>query len=216
MNDHRFRLHEYLSSLEPEREPLLKELRAYAKGHHIPIVLKETESFLKTIVTIRKPKSILEIGSGIGYSTIVLAFSAPESYITTIESYKKRILLLRENLEKARIDDRIKVFESDASSILGELAAENQKYDLIFLDAAKGQYLRWLPFIINLMHGGSILFADNVLQDETVIESRFLLPHRARSTHVRMREFLFRIKHDERLVSSVVPVGDGVLVSVKV
>lgn len=215
MNDSSFRLHEYLRALEGDEEPLLRKIRLYAREHYLPIISLETKSFLETVIELRAPESILEIGACIGYSTVVLALAAPGAKITTVESYERRLPLLTENLEKASALERTKIIESDAFSLLKELVSKNKKYDFIFLDAAKGQYLKWLPYILELMDTGSVLFADNVLQDETIKESRFLLPHRARSTHVRMREFLYRLKHDDELISSVTPVGDGVSVSVK-
>lgn len=216
MTDRSLIIHEYLRSLEPERVPLLKELRDFARENFVPIILDESESFLKTLCVIKNPPTILEIGSGIGYSTIVMAYALPNAHITTIESFDKRIPELMENLERARIDKRTKVIHKDASDALKELASEKKFFDFIFLDAAKGQYLNWLPLILKLMKKGSILFADNVLLNETVINSSFLLPHRARSTHKRMREFLFRIKHDKELLSSVLPLGDGISVSVRI
>lgn len=215
MTDFILRLHEYLISLEPDNEPLLKELTKYAQENHVPIVRRETESLLRTICVLKNPKSILEIGSGFGYSTICMGFSAPKAKITTIESYDKRIPKLYENLRRAGIEQRTRCIHLDAGSALNELKGEKSYYDLIFLDAAKGQYLGWLSSILKLMQQGSVLIADNVMQDFTVLESAFLLPHRARSTHKRMREFLFRIKHEESLVSCVLPVGDGVSLSVK-
>lgn len=206
------RIPAYLHSLENDGSPLLEELREYARANDVPIVRRETESFLRTVCAAKRPVQVLEIGTAIAYSTIVLSEYA--DHITTMENYEKRIPLAKENLKRAGIEDRTVLMEGDAGESLKELLREGKKYDLVFLDAAKAQYLIWLPDILALMREGSILLADNVLQDETVMESRFTVDRRDRTTHERMREFLYRIKHDERLETAVLPLGDGVSFSV--
>ena len=208
---HEERLKAYLHSLESERSMLLTELREYAAVNDVPIVRKETESFLRTLSAMQKPKRILEIGTAIAYSTIVFAQSC-EADILTVESYEKRIPIARANIKRAGLEHRIRLIEGDAGKVLKEL---DKSFDLVFLDAAKAQYIVWLPDILSLMHEGSVLLADNVLQDHTLIESRFAVPRRERTTHERMREFLWQIKHDESLETSVIPLGDGVSLSVK-
>ena len=209
---HNERLAAYLHSLEPEREPLLKELRNYAAKNNVPIVREETEAFLRTVARLAAPSRILEIGTAIAYSTIVLAESS-DAVIVTMESYDKRIPFAMANIRRAGLDDRITLIRGDAGESLKSL---DDSFDLIFLDAAKAQYIVWLPDIMRLMHKGSVLIADNVLQDNTVIESRFTVQRRERTTHERMREFLRQLKTDERLSTSILPVGDGVSFSVKI
>ncbi len=212
--DRDYRISEYLHALEPDAEPLLKELRQYAAETEVPIIRIETESFIRTILNILKPKHILEIGTAIGYSSICMA-SACSADIITIESYDKRIPLAKNNISRAGLNDRVKLIEGDAGEVLKALADKGESFDFIFLDAAKGQYPVWLPDIMRLMHSGSVLLSDNVLQEGTVTESRFAIPRRERTTHERMREFLYTLKHDERLCSSVLNVGDGVSLSVR-
>lgn len=204
------RLAEYLHSLEADRGDFLNGLRQYASENDVPIVRQETESLLRTLIRLKKPEKILEIGTAIAYSTIVMA-EACEASLITIESYEKRIPIAESNIEAAGLSGRIRLLKGDAGEHLKMLT---ESFDLIFLDAAKAQYIVWLPDILRLMHEGSVLIADNVLQDMTVIESRFTVGRRDRTTHERMREFLRQIKHDKRLQSSVLPVGDGVSVSV--
>ncbi len=208
------RIAEYLHSLEPEGSTLLEELRGYAMEHEIPIVRRETESFLRTLVTLMKPESILEIGTAIGYSSICMA-GVCGAKILTIENYEKRIPLALENIKRAGLEERITLQAGDAGEVLKSLTQAGGSYDFIFLDAAKGQYPVWLPDILALMHEGSVLVADNVLQDRTVAESRFTIPRRERTTHARMREFLYEIKHDPRLETAVMNIGDGVSMSVR-
>lgn len=212
--DRDYRISEYLHSLEPDAEPLLKELRRYAEETDVPIIRVETESFIRTLLSILKPKHILEIGTAIGYSSICMA-SVCNADIVTIESYDKRIPLAKNNINRAGLKDRIRLIEGDAGEVLKALADQGESFDFIFLDAAKGQYPVWLPDIMHLMKQGSVLLSDNVLQEGTVTESRFAIPRRERTTHERMREFLYTLKHDERLSSSVLNVGDGVSLSVR-
>lgn len=207
------RISEYLHSLEKEEDKLLSDMRKYAEVNDVPIVRRETESFLRTLCVMKKPEEVLEIGTAIAYSTIVLARES--GHVTTIENYEKRIPIARENIEKSGLSDKIDLICGDAGRILPELSADGKKFDFIFLDAAKGQYLIWLPDILRIMPKGGILVSDNVLQDETVMESRFTVGRRDRTTHMRMREFLYEIKHLEYLETSVIPIGDGVSVSVR-
>lgn len=205
------RIRDYLYSLEPEPDERLEELRAYAEAERVPIIRRETESLLRTLIRARDPVHILEIGTAIGYSALVMA-GCTGGDILTMENYEKRIPIARSNIERAGLSDRIRLMEGDAGELLAGLSGS---FDFIFLDAAKGQYINWLPDIVRLMDRGAILFADNVLQDLTVLESRFTVERRERTTHSRMREFLYAIKHDERLESSVLPIGDGVSISVR-
>lgn len=207
------RISDYLHSLEKEEDGLLFRMREYAKENDVPIVRRETESFLRTLCVMKKPENVLEIGTAIAYSTIVLARES--GHVTTMENYEKRIPIARENIEKSGIPEKIDLLCGDAGEIIPRLYDEGKKFDFIFLDAAKGQYLIWLPGILNLMPSGAVLVADNVLQDETVMESRFTVSRRDRTTHMRMREFLYEIKHSELLETSVIPIGDGVSVSVR-
>ena len=142
-----------------------------------------------------------------------MAGAAPESCkITTIEKYEPRILEAKKNFAKAEIEDRIVLLEGDAEEILQSLTGP---FDFVFLDAAKGQYLHWLPVILGLLERGGGLFSDNVLQGGDVLQSRYGVERRDRTIHGRMREYLYQIKHMEGLESAIVPIGDGVSISVK-
>ena len=205
------RISEYLHSLETDRGCLLEDMRDYAVKNDVPIVRRETESLLRALCAVKNPESVLEIGTAIAYSTIVFAGYAGK--VTTIENYEKRIVTAKENIRRSG-HRNIELLEGDATEILKKL--RGNKYDIIFLDAAKGQYLNWLPDIMELMDRGSILISDNVLQDGDVMESRYTVDRRERTTHSRMREFLYEIKHDERLETAVTPTGDGVSISVRI
>ena len=217
------RTEDYLLSLEREEDSLLFELREEAESGRVPIIRRETESFLRTLTALKKPSKILEIGTAIGYSSIVMEkASGGMSHIITVESYEKRVPEALKNIRRAGYSGRISLLFSDATEALKALLESGihvpsigAGFDLVFMDAAKGQYINWLPMILELMNDGGLLICDNVLQDLTVMESRFTVERRDRTIHERMREFLHEIKHTDRLESAVLPVGDGVSLSVK-
>lgn len=208
------RMTAYINSLDPGNTPFLNELEQKALDTYVPIVRKEMQSFLKVMLSIIRPEKILEVGTAIGFSTLLMCEYNPAAcHITTIENYPVRIPIARENFKKAGREKQITLLEGDATEILKEL---NDSYDFIFMDAAKGQYIHFLPDILRLMKKGSVLISDNVLQDGDIVESRFLVERRNRTIHKRMREYLYELKHNEQLMTSVVPLGDGITISVKV
>lgn len=208
------RMTAYINSLDPGNTPFLNELEQKALDTYVPIVRKEMQSFLKVMLSIIRPEKILEVGTAIGFSTLLMCEYNPAAcHITTIENYPVRIPIARENFKKAGREEQITLLEGDATEILKEL---NDSYDFIFMDAAKGQYIHFLPDILRLMKKGSVLISDNVLQDGDIVESRFLVERRNRTIHKRMREYLYELKHNEQLMTSVVPLGDGITISVKV
>lgn len=205
------RLATYIRSLEsPERE-IVETIEREAVEASVPIIRKETQSLLKFLLRAQRPQRVLEIGTAVGFSAILMCDYLPENaHITTIENYEKRIPVARENFRRAGCGDRITLLEGDALELMRTLEGP---YDLIFLDAAKGQYIHYLPEAVRLLSRGGILMSDNVLQDGDVIESRFAVERRNRTIHHRMREFLYALKHDERLQTSILPLGDGVALS---
>ncbi len=207
------RMTTYINSLDRGHTPFLEDLYQEAKDTYVPIIRREMQSFLKVFLMTNRPKKILEVGAAIGFSSIFMATYGPEDVeITTIENYEKRIPIARENIRAAGFQDRIRLIEGDAQDVLKTLEGT---YDLIFMDAAKGQYIHFLPEILRLMHPGSILISDNVLQDGDLIESHFLIERRNRTIYKRMREYLYELKHHPQLETSIVPLGDGITISVK-
>ena len=203
----------YINSLENGDSPLLRAIAREARDSFVPIIRRETASFLKTLVELKRPMRILEVGTAVGYSALLMAEHMPEgAHITTIEKYEKRIPIAKENFRRAGMEDHITLMEGDAMEVLQSLPGT---YDLIFMDAAKGQYINWLPEVMRLLAVGGTLISDNVLQDGDLIESRFAVTRRNRTIHARMREYLYELKHREDLQTAIVPIGDGVTVSVK-
>lgn len=206
------RLVTYINSLDRGNTKLLEEIEREAIETYVPIIRKETQQFLKWLLTLRKPEKILEIGTAIGFSALFMAEYTPVPCdIDTIENYEKRIPIAQENFKRAG-NDRITLLKGDANDILPTLKSN---YDFIFMDAAKGQYLSFLPQVVRLLKPGGVLVSDNVLQEGDILESRFAVTRRNRTIHKRMREYLYKLTHHEAMVTAILPVGDGISVSTK-
>ena len=207
------RMSAFIDSLDTGNTPFLNEIEREAKETNVPIIRTQMQSLMKFLLAVHKPMSILEVGCAIGFSALLMSEYAPAGCrITTIEKYEKRIPIARENFKRAGREDSITLLEGDATDILKELTGT---YDLIFMDAAKGQYIHFLPDILRLMPEGGLLVSDNVLQDGDIIESRFAVTRRNRTIHSRMRDYLYELKHHPQLETVILPVGDGVTLSVK-
>ena len=203
----------FINSLDTENSEILEAIEREARASDVPIIRREMQSFLKVLISLQKPASILEVGTAVGFSALLMSEYAPVGCrITTIENYEKRIPIARENFIRAGKEEQITLIEGDAAKVLAQLGGE---FDFIFMDAAKGQYIHYLPNVMRLLSEGGCLVSDNVMQDGDVIESRFAVERRNRTIHARMREYLYELKHREDLVTSILPLGDGVAVSVK-
>jgi predicted O-methyltransferase YrrM len=189
-------------------------MEAYAKVNRVPIIRKEVESFLRVMLTMKQPKDLLELGTAIGYSAILMSeYIGEDSKITTIENYEVRIPIATENIKKAGKEDKIKLIFGDALEEMKKMPDES--FDVVFMDAAKAQYIYFLPEVIRLLRQGGILITDNVLQEGDLIESRFAVTRRDRTIHSRMREYMYEVKNNEALLTTIIPIGDGLTVSVK-
>ena len=181
------RMRTYINSLDMGNTPFLEELEQYAIRERVPIIRREMQSFIKMFLAVNRPKRILEVGTAIGFSTLLMCeYGQPDMHITLLEG--------------------------DAGQILKAL---EDSFDMIFMDAAKGQYINWLPDVMRLMKNGGVLISDNVLQEGDIIESHYLVERRNRTIYKRMREYLYELKHNPSLITSIIPLGDGVTVSVK-
>ena len=199
------RLVTYINSLDTGNTEILDEIEREALETYVPIVRKEMQSFLKLILSIKRPARILEVGTAVGFSAILMAEYNPiPCEITTIENYEKRIPIAKQNFVRAGKEKQI--------TLLEEL---REPFDFIFMDAAKGQYIHFMPEIFRLLKPEGILVSDNVLQDGDIIESHFIVTRRNRTIYKRMREYLYELTHSDELVTSVLPIGDGITMSVK-
>ncbi len=206
------RITAYLHSLDTCEGEMLEKLKRAALKEHVPILKPETAALLRAMVVLKNPGRILEVGTAVGYSALLMASVMDrEARITTIENQKARCDAARANLARAGEERRITLLEGDAGALLEGLSGV---FDLIFMDAAKGQYLGWLPFVLLKLAPGGLLFSDNVLQGGTIAESRYAVERRERTIHARMREYLYVLKHTPELETAILPVGDGVALSV--
>ena len=203
----------YLNSLYPELSPVLRDIQKEALENYVPIIRPETVNLLQLLVRMNKPKRILEVGAAVGFSANVIAEAAGEdAVITTIENYELRIPIANANFKRTGRDKQITLLEGDAMEILPTLEGP---FDFIFMDAAKGQYINFWPEIKRLIAEDGIVVTDNVLQDGDIIESRFAITRRNRTIHKRMRDYLYELTHDEGFTTTILPLGDGVSISVK-
>ena len=207
------RVSAFINSLDRGNTDFLNGIEDECRRTNVPVIRPQMQGLLKLLLAVNRPESILEVGTAVGFSALLMSEYAPAGCrITTIEKYEKRIPLARENFRRAGKEKAITLLEGDAAKILGEL---KEPYDFIFMDAAKGQYLGFLPDILRLLRTGGLLVSDNVLQDGDIIESRFAVTRRNRTIHSRMREYLYELKHNGQLETAVLQVGDGAAVSVK-
>lgn len=203
----------FINSLDTGSGEFLDALELQAKKDRVPIIRREMQSFLKVLLQIKKPAKILEVGTAVGFSALLMArYTSEETHITTIEKYEKRIPIAKENFQTANMQHRITLLEGDALEILKSI---DETFDFIFMDAAKGQYIHFYPEVMRLLEPGGILVSDNVLQEGDLIESHFAVERRNRTIYKRMRDYLYTLKHDERLETAILPVGDGAAVSIK-
>ncbi len=203
----------FIDSFDKGNTPFLDEIEKKAIQEKVPIVRKSTQNLLKFLLAMQKPEKILEVGTAVGFSALLMSEYAPEScQITTIENYEKRIPIARANIEEAGKKDSITLIEGDAMEVLQRL---KETFDFIFMDAAKGQYIKYLPEVMRLLGKGGLIVSDNVLQDGEILQSRYAVSRRNRSIHSRMRDYLYELTHNDLLETTVLPVGDGMTISVK-
>ena len=207
------RIVDYINSLDKGNSPVCNAIEKEALADGVPIIRKEMGNLLKVLLLLKQPQKILEVGTAVGYSSILMSENMPQNCrITTIENYEKRIPVAKNNFKRAGKEEVITLLEGDGMDILKEL---DGTYDFIFMDAAKGQYINFLPELLRLMPAGGLLISDNVLQEGDIVESRYGVTRRNRTIHTRMREYIYTLTHAEQLETSIVPIGDGITLSVK-
>lgn len=207
------RLASFINSFNTDYDEVITSIRKEAEENRVPVIRREAGEFIKMLIMMNKPKRILEIGSAIGFSAIFMSrFLEDGAHITTIENYQPRIEEAKKNIERAGAQDVIILLEGDALEILPGLSGE---YDMVFMDAAKGQYGSFFKDAIRLLREDGILLCDNVLQDGDVLESRFAVTRRNRTIHSRMRKYLYELTHDPELETAILNIGDGMSLSIK-
>lgn len=203
----------FINSFDTGDSPVCMSIEEEARRDMVPIIRKEMASFLKVVLSMKKPLNILEIGTAVGYSAVLMGENTgDDTRITTIENYDVRIPIARQNFVRAGVDSKITLIEGDALEVLKTLTGP---YDFIFMDAAKAQYITILPDVIRLLDKDGILITDNVLQEGDIIESRYAVTRRNRTIYERMREYLYAVTHSDELTTSIVPIGDGITISIR-
>ncbi len=208
------RLSTFIDTLQWQLPDALQELERQAQADEVPIIRRQMQSFLAFLLRMVRPDNVLEIGTAVGFSSILMSEYVPETTgITTIEKVPARIRAARENFKKYGKEERITLLEGDAADVLRDLVAQHRQFDFVFMDAAKGQYSVFLKEILQLLPEDGLLVTDNVLQDGDVIQSRYAVNRRDRTIHGRMREYLYELTHAEELDSVILPIGDGAAVT---
>lgn len=203
----------YINSLDCGNSDICNTIEKEAIADEVPIIRKEMGNLLKVLLQLVQPERILEVGTAVGYSSILMSENMPENCkITTIENYDKRIPVAKNNFKRAGKEDVITLIEGDAIEVLKTLEGP---YDFIFMDAAKGQYINYLPDVKRVLRKGGLLISDNILQEGEIVESRYAVTRRNRTIHTRIREYVYELTHSEDFVTSIVPIGDGITLSVK-
>ncbi len=203
----------YINSLDCGNSDICNTIEKEAIADEVPIIRKEMGNLLKVMLQLVQPERILEVGTAVGYSSILMSENMPHNCtITTIENYDKRIPVAKNNFKRAGKEDVITLIEGDALEVLKTL---DGPYDFIFMDAAKGQYINYLPDIKRVLRKGGLLISDNILQEGEIVESRYAVTRRNRTIHARIREYVYELTHSEDFVTSIVPIGDGITLSVK-
>ena len=207
------RIDEYIELLSKENSEYIERIREEALATDVPIIKRSSEAFMKSLLKIKRYANILELGTAVAYSTLIIAENS-EAQITTVEKFEPRIKIAKENIKFSKFKDRIELICEDVDIVLKNLVIQNKKYDFIFMDAAKAQYIKWLPDIKLLLEDEGVLFSDNILQEGSIIESKFAIDRRDRTIHKRLREYLRALTSDKNLTTSIIPIGDGVALSI--
>ena len=203
----------FINSMDTENSEILETIEQEALAADVPIIRREMQSFLEVLLLMKKPMRVLEVGTAVGFSALLMSDYLPEGgHITTIENYPPRIERAKANIALAGMEDKITLIAGDAAEVLKGLSGS---WDFIFMDAAKGQYIHFMPEVMRLLAPGGILVSDNVLQDGDIFESRYGIKRRNHTIHNRMREYLYALTHDEAIDTVILETGDGMAISVK-
>ena len=206
------RISDFIKSYIEDDNDSLGLIYKEAVADNVPVIRPETREFLKTQLLLKKPSRILEIGTAVGYSALYMSRYAGDAVIDTIELSGERVLRAQKNIKSQGKEKVITVHQGDAAGVLKHLFDDT--YDFAFVDAAKGQYIYYLPDILRVMKRGGVIISDNILQEGEILESHFLVEKRNRTIQDRMREYLYAITHNPDIDTAILPVGDGVAVSI--
>lgn len=196
----------YIENFSSERENF-KELVDYAETNRVPIVSQDVARFIELLLKIINPKNILEIGSAIGYSSLIMS-KASDADILTIEKDEETFKILKENLKKYDEDNKIKAINDDAISALKSMDKE-EKFDFCFIDANKSQYEEYLNLVYDLTRDNALILIDNILFRGFVAKDDD--NKRYRTIIKNLKKFIENVKSDKRFTASLLTVHDGLL-----
>jgi len=203
---------EYISSFRKKTDSLIEEMEAYAKEHEVPILSWQSAEFLEQLILLKNPKRVLELGTAIAYSTIRIARHLKgKSTIHSIEKASDNISVARDFIVKSELASKIKILEGDAINVMPQL---KKKYDIIFLDADKEDYKRLFDYSLVLLKKGGLLIVDNLLWQGYAASSRVPLKYKESTNHI--REFNLLFMNQPNLKTTIIPVGDGLGIGVKI
>ena len=208
-------IEDYIRGLIPDNKPMFVELEQYSEENHVPIIHKEVAQFLKVMLGMQRPKRILELGTAIGYSSMLMCDALnKECEITTVDRSDEMVEIARKNIEKYGFDKNIEIIHNDCEDALKMLAEQGKKYDMIFMDAGKGHYNHFLPYCLEMLEEEGVLISDNVLFKGMIATDK-LVKKRKITIARRMRTYLDMISEDKNLNTTVIPMGDGVAVTTR-
>lgn len=201
----------YINELyRPVNQPLAR-LRREAEEARVPIILRDTETFLLDLVRMKRPSSILEVGTAVGYSAACMATVFSGCTVTTIEADEETAAVARDNIRRLGLSDRIEVLLGPGQEVLERLSGS---YDFVFIDAAKSHYRTFWDKALPLCSPGAVIVCDNVLMKAMTVSDEYDPKHKFKTSIRNMREFLTYITNTEYADTSVLPVGDGVSFSI--
>ncbi len=209
-----YEIQDYIRNLSKFEDESLFQLEKYARENHVPIIEPEVARFIQMIIRLKKPARVLELGTAIGYSSIIMNKANRNSTIVTVEKDPKMVNLAKKNIKTFGLEDSITVVESDALDYLTE---NKDEFDFIFIDAAKGQYLKYFKASEKLINKNGIILCDNVLFKGLVCDEEALTTRHKKMTIVRrLNSFLKYITNLEEFETSIIPIDDGVSISYKI
>ena len=206
-------LNAYLNKLMPMVSGEIGKLQQKSYDEGVPIIPNDVVRLISVLLSIKKPKKILEIGCAVVFSSSFTSNCVQEGgYITTIERYPIMIEKAKANIKRLNLEDKINLIEGDANQVLKTL---DDEFDVIFMDASKGQYINILPDVYRLLKIGGIIIADDILQNGNVAKTKEEIVKRQRTIHYRLNDFLWEITHNDGLDTSILTIGDGVAICYK-
>lgn len=215
VNIHMDTLTDYLTARLPERDDFFHAMERYAKEHRIPIMDPVSMNFVTQLVNIHQAKHVLEIGTAIGYSALRIAKANEHVHITTIEKNDNMYTLAKKNIESYDKKKQINVLHGDAIELIPQILKKNRQIEFVFIDAAKGQYKRYFQLVADVLPARGVIVCDNVLFQGYVVRDEMIERKRLQKLVQKIQSFNDWLVTNDTFHTSIVPIGDGLTISVK-